>query len=72
MNGRKSTANKCDVLIVGAGPLGWACSQILAKKNIRTTLIDPSIKNSDPDWLQRGLGVFWPSLNDPPTRAVVA
>lgn len=72
MNGHKAAANKCDVLIVGAGPLGWTCSQLLAKRNIRTIVIDPRIENTDPTWLRRGLGVFWPSLNDPPTRAIVA
>lgn len=59
-------------MIVGAGPLGWACSHLLATKNIRSILIDPNIKNTEPAWLQQGLGVFWPSLNDPPTRTVVA
>lgn len=52
--------------------MGWACSQLLAKNSIKTTLIDSSESAHLIPWIDAGLGVFWPSLNDPPTRAVVA
>lgn len=72
MNARSAKTKKSDVLIVGAGPLGWSCAQLLADKGIRTLLADPDISDSSAAWTQQGLGIFWPSLNDPPTRAVVA
>ena len=72
MNGHRVKTNKTEILIVGAGPLGWACAQFLAQHHIRTIVIDPLATDNTPQWLTRGLGVFWPSLNDPPTRAVVA
>lgn len=63
---------KSDVIVVGAGPLGWACSQLLAKMSINATLIDSALNARTLPWIDSGLGVFWPSLNDPPTRTVVA
>ncbi len=60
------------MLIAGAGPLGWTCARLLARKKIRTLLVDPLLKHNSSPWTQKGLGIFWPSLNDPPTRAVVA
>jgi glycine/D-amino acid oxidase-like deaminating enzyme len=63
---------KSDVIVIGSGPLGWACAQLLSKNKIRTLLIDPRSAATPPGWMEQGLGVFWPSLNDPPTRAVVA
>lgn len=66
--------NSADIVIVGSGPLGWACARILSQKKIRTHIVDPHLKNQDKKFhfLSQGLGVFWPSLNDPPTRAFVA
>lgn len=52
--------------------MGWACSQLLAKNSINTTLIDSALSVRTIPWIDAGLGVFWPSLNDPPTRTVVA
>lgn len=72
MNARSAKAKKSDVLIVGAGPLGWSCAQLLSSKGISTLLADPNITDITPSWTAQGLGIFWPSLNDPPTRAVVA
>ena len=63
---------KSDVIIIGAGPLGWACAQLLAQKKVKTTIVDPCNPATPSSWMRKGLGVFWPSLNDPPTRAVVA
>ena len=72
MNARSPKAKKSDVLIVGAGPLGWSCAQLLAAQGISTLIVDPNISDNTPLWATQGLGIFWPSLNDPPTRAVVA
>lgn len=72
MNARSAKAKKSDVLIVGAGPLGWSCAQLLAGKGISTLLADPNVSDNTAVWTEKGLGIFWPSLNDPPTRAVVA
>ncbi|MEN9528755.1 MAG: hypothetical protein RI932_628 [Pseudomonadota bacterium] len=72
MSGLLQTKTKSDVTVIGAGPLGWACAQLLSKNRIKTLLIDPGCADGSADWMQQGLGVFWPSLNDPPTRAVVA
>lgn len=72
MNAHSLKANKTEVLIVGGGPLGWACGRLLARKKIRTLVVDPHQASNTAPWSQRGLGLFWPSLNDPPTRAVVA
>lgn len=72
MKGHSKKNNAFEVVVIGAGPLGWACSHFLTKKSIRTCLIDSETAHAAPEWMHRGLGVFWPSLNDPPTRAVVA
>lgn len=72
MNVRSRKSKTADVLIVGAGPLGWACAHLLSQKNINTVVVDPALKNSSLAWADRGINLFWPSLNDPPTRAVVA
>lgn len=72
MNVRSRKSKTADVLIVGAGPLGWACAQLLSQKKINTVVVDPALKNSSLFWAEQGLNLFWPSLNDPPTRAVVA
>lgn len=72
MNVHSPREHTSDVLIVGAGPLGWACAQLLAREKISTILIDPNLSHGELAWATQGLGVFWPSLNDPPTRAVVA
>lgn len=72
MNARSRKTQKTDVLIIGGGPLGWASGRLLARRKIRATIIDPLHTQPQSHWTHRGLGVFWPSLNDPPTRAVVA
>lgn len=72
MNALSRKTNNPDVLIAGGGPLGWACGRLLARNKIRTVIVDPNIAGNVSAWMEKGLGVFWPSLNDPPTRAVVA
>lgn len=62
----------CDVAIVGGGIVGSMTALLLsaANKNLRITLFDPLPHPGSA--FATGLGVFWPSPNDPPTRAVVA
>lgn len=72
MSDLSQATKKSDVIVIGAGPLGWACAQLLSKEKIRTTVIAPECGAGAAHWASQGLGVFWPSLNDPPTRAVVA
>lgn len=61
-----------DVVVVGGGPMGWCTAQILTQSSVRALLIEPRPMTPYPPWMDAGLGVFWPSLNDPPTRALVA
>lgn len=72
MSARASKSKKFDVVVIGAGPLGWCVAQLLGQAEIKTLLIEPKAPSAQPAWLEEGLGVFWPSLNDPPTRALVA
>ncbi|MCA2958779.1 MAG: FAD-binding oxidoreductase [Silvanigrellales bacterium] len=57
---------RCDVCIVGAGALGLFAARELLAGGARVVLLEASKVNLG------GLGVFWPSPNDPPTRAEVA
>jgi glycine/D-amino acid oxidase-like deaminating enzyme len=68
----RTAKKKYDVVVVGGGPLGWCAAQMLSQSNIKTLLIEPKPLSPMPYWMTTGLGVFWPSLNDPPTRALVA
>lgn len=68
----RTADKKYDVVVVGGGPMGWCAAQLLSKSSVKTLLIEPEPLAPVPFWMNRGLGVFWPSLNDPPTRALVA
>lgn len=57
---------QCDVCIVGAGPLGLFVAHALQESGARVVVLDASHAPKP------SLGVFWPSPNDPPTRAEVA
>ena len=59
-----------DVLILGSGFFGVTTAYLLSKKGVSVTLIsqESEILSS----LNHSLNVFWPSLNDPPTRTHVA
>ncbi|MEY4064105.1 MAG: hypothetical protein RIR26_313 [Pseudomonadota bacterium] len=72
MNDLSRTTRRTDVIIVGGSPFGWACAHMLSLKKIKTTLVDDRAVTALTPWQSKGLGVFWSSLNDPPTRAVVA
>lgn len=72
MNALSQKRSKSEVVVVGASPFGWACAHLLSRKKIRTILVDDQPVSAPMSWQSKGLGVFWPSLNDPPTRAVVA
>lgn len=68
----RTAKKKYDVVVVGGGPMGWCTAQLLSQSAVKTLLIEPESLTPVPFWMNRGLGVFWPSLNDPPTRALVA
>ena len=57
---------KTDVLVVGGGWCGVFSALLLSKQGVKVTLVAPRL------FPQHSLGVLWPSLNDPPTRAYAA
>lgn len=59
-----------DVVIVGGGYIGALTALLLSRSGISATLFESSTQIAST--LEQSLGVFWPSPNDPPTRAQVA
>ncbi|MES2615326.1 MAG: FAD-dependent oxidoreductase [Bdellovibrionota bacterium] len=59
-----------DVAIIGSGFFGACTALLLAEQGYSVTLITQGRKPLDS--VLNSLGVLWPSLNDPPTRADVA
>jgi hypothetical protein len=61
---------KSDVVVIGSGFFGVTTALLLARQGIAVTLIssDKTLVSS----LSVSLNTLWPSLNDPPTRALVA
>lgn len=64
------TVKSADVCILDAGFTSCLVALLLAKQGVRVTLVQPETTVC-PE-LQSRLPICWPSLNDPPTRAVVA
>jgi hypothetical protein len=61
---------KCDIVIVGAGFFGTCTALLLSQQGYSVTLLTEGKKPLNS--CLHSLGVLWPSLNDPPTRADVA
>lgn len=62
--------NSTDIAIIGAGFFGTCAALLLSKQGYSVTLFTEEKKPLDS--CLHSLGVLWPSLNDPPTRAHVA
>ena len=70
MNEATKQKQNFEVVVVGAGPFGCFVALLLAQKSVRVALCDPAPQPGAS--FLHSLQTFWPSLNDPPTRAEVA
>jgi glycine/D-amino acid oxidase-like deaminating enzyme len=59
----------CDVVICGGGAFGSFVAYLLGKWGVQTVVVSPTPVGAV---FEQGLHCFWPSPNDPPTRADVA
>lgn len=63
-------SHDCDVLVIGDGLYALVCSLLLAESGLNTLRVHKTADGLSDQW--PGLGVLWSSLNDPPTRPLVA
>lgn len=63
-------SHDCDVLIIGDGLYALVCSLLLSESGLSTLRVHKTASGLSDQW--PGLGVLWSSLNDPPTRPLVA
>ena len=66
----RALKSEFDIVVVGAGPFGCFVSLLLAQNGVRVALCDQASRPGHS--FAHSLQVFWPSFNDPPTRAEVA